>query len=274
MLPKQKKSLKMAYYKNTDRYSNQHGHIVEFNDIDTVYNVYGCFVESDNSDPEDEDSQKFIAVVFDDCYCDESGRFLNSQVFSHGVSQVWYGGPQKIYMDSEGKEEFDPTTSGDRMDLYIYWNGHNWVAETLCSETGESEWELVDDFNEDNVVTISEGEWNHGNKESICLDEKNGVFYKRHLSQWQGSFDSYEEFDDVYEIIPALRELDKIEVNDADYDDEEKQQEVGIVQVGSKFIVYDYCLSDNGNNEYEIAESEQQAKEIFNRLNSAYEQAA
>lgn len=263
----------MAYYRNIDRYSDQHGHIVNFDETETVYNVYGCFIKNDEYDPEDEDSSEFIPVGFDDCYCDENGRFLNSQVFSHGVSQVWMGSEQTIYEDADGKVEFSPATSGAGIVFFSHWDGHNFVAIILDTDEGESEWELVgdDEFNADALITVEEGEWNHGRKEMILLDAAHNCFYKKHLSRWQGSLDSYEKFDDEYEIIPALREYDPVMVNNADYDDEDKQQEVAIVAIGEKWIVYDYCLGDNGNNEYHIEGSEEAAVATFNRLNSNYQ---
>lgn len=191
----------MAYYKNTDRHSENYGKIRYFSELDiiTVYNCYGCkFLNDDN---------EWETVNEEDCYFNKDGQQLNGQIFQNGVSQVFF---DQVDLFDEDGNEFDPASSGSEIKFYYYWDGHNYRAIILYSDENQFvEWE-EDEFNPDNFETIISGVWCNGFRTSYFVDFgsddafRSIKMYRFTESQWQGSFDEYEEITNECEIQEIL----------------------------------------------------------------------
>lgn len=190
----------MAYYQNKGRYSEDYGKIRFFDDSDivTVYNCYGCKFLNKYGDWE--------KIHEDDCWFNEDGQQLNSQIFQNGVSQIFF---DQIDLFDEDGNVFEPASSGSEIKLLYYWDGHNYRAIILYSDENQFvEWEELeeDEFNPDNFETIISGVWRNGLKTSYSVDfgSESIKMYRLVESHWQGSFDEYEEMTNECEIQEIL----------------------------------------------------------------------
>lgn len=182
------------YYQNIET-----GKIIEIEEITVLYNIYGSvYVKNPDFDEDEEvsdENPEFILYENDeDFLVDEQGRLIDTQIFSHGVSQVWF---DRDWYDEDGNliEDF----SGYHIDSNIetYWDGHNFRARVLYSENGYADYKEVENF--DPGELIHEGSWHNGTCTNIHYNEETNTFFRYVMSQWAGSVNYHEEIEVIVE---------------------------------------------------------------------------
>jgi hypothetical protein len=175
----------MAYFKVTnDRTPFEKGEIVKLNIDDAIkaFNIYGALWYRD----EEGDLLKWQNE--EDYLVDESGRFINWQIFNHGANQVFLECPD--FYTEEGILITDFTSFHHETTFIYYWDGNNYRGIIIWHDTEECG---MDEYKWDGEFEVLEdADFSFGRRTRKIL-ASTGVKMEYFESQFQGSFDKFTE---------------------------------------------------------------------------------